>query len=408
MKKAPFLITLFCVCGNLLGQPTSTSKRFFSYGLQLGAVGWTGSFVEPDQGTIPMNRTSNRVVARLEPKRNGYGYTFSASSSLGLMAYYSKQTSTRDVWSIGVSAFLNRRSYTFSLPYTIQMNGNTVRYWHENDRYIALLPSVKYRWQNNLNENSRRQRYTVFGISAGPSAWHTNFGNAPGTGQREDYMDNGEGVRTEYLQAKSQNWLVMADIAQGFEKKSGASTMELGLSLFWMPDLVYSKRIEFYSGGTRLGGTRLDITGSMVLLSFRYLFNRAARGSSLADTAAPVKNDLYLSHVNNRALDVQHLMTVKQQQIDLYLWDNSEIDGDRVTVYLNGEPVLNDYVLQRGKKKVVLTLKRGSNYLSVHAEDLGKTPPVVTAMSLVKNGRPRMKIIRSDLQTSGAWKIIYK
>jgi hypothetical protein len=105
---------------------------------------------------------------------------------------------------------------------------------------------------------------------------------------------------------------------------------------------------------------------------------------------------------------VQHVITVRKPQVDVYVWDDSESDGDRISVFMNEGFVLQNYVLVRTKKKLTLNLVEGANYLAIQADDMGSKPPAVVAVRLMKNDVPKDKHLISDLSQSGALKIIYK
>src|SRR5688572_26424911 len=163
MKYFPFLLILFNLTNSARAQEHHLPKKFFSYGVQGGTIGWSSSFVEPTQGTVPMSRTINTGITTNNPLRNGNRTSLCANTSLGLHASFSGQTNTKDMVSFGAGIFFNRSAYRFSLPYTLLFSGKEVKYWNENDMYFAFLPSVKYSWLNGAYQNDKRLSYTYFG-----------------------------------------------------------------------------------------------------------------------------------------------------------------------------------------------------------------------------------------------------
>jgi len=67
------------------------------------------------------------------------------------------------------------------------------------------------------------------------------------------------------------------------------------------------------------------------------------------------------------------------------LWDGGKIDGDRVTIEINGNKILSNYLLQKEKKKIILPFKNGVSVISIIAENEGNEAPN-TANLLLKDG----------------------
>ena len=59
----------------------------------------------------------------------------------------------------------------------------------------------------------------------------------------------------------------------------------------------------------------------------------------------------------------------------MLIWDGGTIDGDKVTVLLNGKNVLNNYTLTSAKKAFHLALDEGMNTLTIIANNEGSEPP---------------------------------
>jgi hypothetical protein len=105
--------------------------------------------------------------------------------------------------------------------------------------------------------------------------------------------------------------------------------------------------------------------------------------------------------VNGRPLVVNQTINVSKTSVKVLIWDDQKEDGDKVSLNLNGNWILQDYTLQ--KKKIVLNvnLNTGENHLVLHALNLGKIPPN-TAMLIVDDGVSQQQInLASDLNTSG-------
>lgn len=67
----------------------------------------------------------------------------------------------------------------------------------------------------------------------------------------------------------------------------------------------------------------------------------------------------------------------------LDVWDGSTFDGDIVSILFDGKPVLNKYVIQKGKKRISFFLPlTGIHTLAIVAENEGTDPPNTATLTL--------------------------
>jgi hypothetical protein len=142
-------------------------------------------------------------------------------------------------------------------------------------------------------------------------------------------------------------------------------------------------------------------------------------------TAAPVVNSspstvsiapakITDSAINNNERNLQAQFTrrkiiytkeleIGSDSIRISLYDNGEIDGDTVTVFLNGKPVLSHQELTARALNIYLTLDNSKdvNEVSLFAENLGKIPPN-TALMVVTDGISRFEVFLSSSYTQNA------
>lgn len=90
-------------------------------------------------------------------------------------------------------------------------------------------------------------------------------------------------------------------------------------------------------------------------------------------------------------------LDVSSDSIRISLYDNGEIDGDTVTVFLNGKPVMVHQGLTARAVNLYLTLDNSKdvNEVSLFAENLGKIPPN-TALMVVTDGITRFEVFLSS------------
>lgn len=105
---------------------------------------------------------------------------------------------------------------------------------------------------------------------------------------------------------------------------------------------------------------------------------------------------------NARQIKVERVLEVHNRNLRLRVWDNGAVDGDVCTIFLNGERLLSRYRVSKYKMTIPVTLKEESNFLILHAEDLGNIPPNTVAVSVDDGVKEQVIILSSNLNESGA------
>ncbi len=101
---------------------------------------------------------------------------------------------------------------------------------------------------------------------------------------------------------------------------------------------------------------------------------------------------------------------VKSTNITFRVWDSGkEVDGDTISLNLNGEWILESFGLSREKKGVSVTISEdGKNFLMLYAINMGKFPPNTAAVSVWDGEREQILELKSDLKSCGALNIVYR
>ena len=113
-------------------------------------------------------------------------------------------------------------------------------------------------------------------------------------------------------------------------------------------------------------------------------------------------------YIAGRKVNTVETIYFKGDSLTLALYDNGEIDGDTVSVYLNGEPVLSREGLKASAiKKTIYPQNTGEDMQVVLvAENLGKYPPN-TGLLVIRDGDAVYQVrFSADLENSPA--IIFK
>ncbi len=113
-------------------------------------------------------------------------------------------------------------------------------------------------------------------------------------------------------------------------------------------------------------------------------------------------------HLNGRKYKVQQTMNVEDNTVKIQVYDKNRVDGDIVSIYLNGELIVENFQVTKEKKEFSLSLQNGSNVLVMYAINLGKIPPNTAAIAISQGDkRPKITTLVSDFKESGALELIY-
>jgi len=108
--------------------------------------------------------------------------------------------------------------------------------------------------------------------------------------------------------------------------------------------------------------------------------------------------------VEQRKTVVPQVVEFKSDSLELKLYDNGEIDGDTVSILLNGEILLTKQGLKASAIKKTIYIQPGSNEITLvlYAENLGKYPPN-TGLLVVHDGEDVYQVrFSADLQQNAA------
>ncbi|MEX1189786.1 MAG: hypothetical protein WED33_11055 [Bacteroidia bacterium] len=173
----------------------------------------------------------------------------------------------------------------------------------------------------------------------------------------------------------------------GLSKLMGKSQIDLGITYHhnFGDARAFTSRITVPTG-TATAYSRLNYLAVVLRFQPEILRKRKTSPERAKPTiirAAPQLAELpEISQRNTReriSIDLKHKKAV------LKFKDNSEIDGDTISVYVNGMPVLIDYGLVKKEHKIRIELEPGANSITIVAKNEGKVPPN-TAACRIRSG----------------------
>jgi hypothetical protein len=138
------------------------------------------------------------------------------------------------------------------------------------------------------------------------------------------------------------------------------------------------------------------------------LKNETSKGPSLLTVPKTVITPGVIFEKRNTNL--LKTIEVESATVKIDLYDNGEVDGDSVSLFLNGKLIMRGKKLTAQPLTILLPKEelQDENELVMYAENLGTIPPN-TALMVVTDGSKRYEVrITSDLEKSGTIKFVKK
>jgi hypothetical protein len=109
-----------------------------------------------------------------------------------------------------------------------------------------------------------------------------------------------------------------------------------------------------------------------------------------------------------RKIVVSERIKVSTNKVKVFIWDHQSVDGDRVSLVLNDEWILENYTLKKEKYEMEVELQEGVNTFVLHALNLGKIRPNTAAIIVMEGDKEYRLTLQSTMDQSGTLKIKYQ
>lgn len=109
----------------------------------------------------------------------------------------------------------------------------------------------------------------------------------------------------------------------------------------------------------------------------------------------------------SRIAQTWRTLNVNTQNIIVEVKDYQQVDGDTISLYFNGELILEKELMTNKTKRFKLRLKKGENEVLMYAHNLGRTPPSTVALTVIEDNYPKKIKVNSDLKKCGRVLIDY-
>lgn len=104
--------------------------------------------------------------------------------------------------------------------------------------------------------------------------------------------------------------------------------------------------------------------------------------------------------LKGRNIEIQKTIKIIEKTIRLELWDRQTIDGDIISVNVNGKWILKNHTLSKKRKTIKLELSKTNNYVIIHAHNEGEISPNTIAITIRQGKKRKTVILNSNEKTS--------
>ncbi|MBS1635619.1 MAG: hypothetical protein JST26_06810 [Bacteroidetes bacterium] len=215
--------------------------------------------------------------------------------------------------------------------------------------------------------------------------------------------------------------ITLESSARDVEKGQAVTfTVSGGNDYTWAPDLVMNnatgntitfvpEKTTTYTVSSKDGSCPTLTAGITVTV------HEPQKDTTLTKTAPDKKDSVAPQYVkfnkhslNGRKYKVQETINVSVPLVKVMVWDKNRVDGDIVSVYLNGQLLAENMEVSKVKKEISLPLQSGSNILVLYTVNVGRIPPNTAAIRINDgSNKRRITTLVSDFRKSGAIEIIY-
>jgi len=223
----------------------------------------------------------------------------------------------------------------------------------------------------------------------------------------------------------------------GGESNNKKTVLFVGIKYFYYSPTIMTGSYNVYSNNLLINHDDLRANYGHVMFSLeigKYIFYNPKKLSQLIPIklhfpsyskvhdsllAQKVKNDSLvivrkqaekkaaMETMGNRPVQTTHIINVYMSTLTMKLWDKQIVDGDIVSLNLNGKWILENYNLTTHKQEVEITLEPGENNLVLYAISEGRRKSCTVAVIFDDGHKQVQLLLDSDLKKSSAVQINY-
>jgi hypothetical protein len=130
---------------------------------------------------------------------------------------------------------------------------------------------------------------------------------------------------------------------------------------------------------------QINMVATSYIMKKMATLDKAVKKSGIKDSIALANADLatFEKSISTQRISDTESVSIKAdgEKCLLKVWDEGMIDGDVVSVKLNGVLVLHDYILKRDMRVIGLLLSKGENTIEIVAQNTGSRFPNTASLS---------------------------
>lgn len=408
-------VTIFQFFSILLAQKDSIpAERYFTVGFNFGYYGYSPEKIDQvsgeDRMTLPSQTFSKPQITEVYDNYYNPIIFITGDKSFGLNAGYMFRKKNSKSYTQLHFEFQFNSVYTYlSAPWHWLYDGN---YW---GAFLYNLKYMKYGFAfekcGYLGQGKHfgNDVYAFYRVGLGQSFHYRHLKMKNEVGYSEYGVEDGTGVILTRIQASSWSILGSAEIGLRYMTTNKLHGVDVGIVAYHPFTRMYTDQYEYFQNYESTGVNHVKIQGTTFIGNVRYAYNIKLPPKQEKKEIDVEEHDLIAEHsVLGRKMEIQKTLSSSRKKLKIKVWDAGDTDGDIISFLINGEIVETNIPLIRKKKTFKVPLNVGTNYLVMHAENLGSIPPNTCSM-LVKDGRQKITVkLESGMDYSGAVKIVRK
>ncbi|HEU4717774.1 MAG TPA: hypothetical protein VFU15_08065 [Bacteroidia bacterium] len=396
----------FFACSAFAQSPPPT-EHYWTFGFNLGTFGWSPTTSSQLDGNDHFTRVFGGGVGLLTDVSGRQHFSIDANTTGGISAgFLFRDGHTKQFSAVQAEFQLNRAIYEFDPPFHFTVQSDSFARWVMTDRYMKYAVAFQQCIYRGPSSGMGGESFFYVRESFGQTFYHRNFTDRVQQGHFEDWTDHGTGMTSTTVKANATSLMLGSEIGIRSFSQDHSRTLDFGIVFYAPFTASYTERYEFFRNGASSGKSDVTFNGSTIMLNLRYSFDVKGKIKAIDTTSYHPKDMLVHVDTSGRKMEVQSTFTAHGRTVKVKVWDNDEVDGDSITLFLNGQIVKEHVSLKRRKKTFRVHLDPGDNYLMMYAENLGTTPPNTAAVEIKEGMHKRRVVLVSDKGKSGAVKIV--
>jgi len=171
-----------------------------------------------------------------------------------------------------------------------------------------------------------------------------------------------------------------------------------------------SKRLEGTFIGNFLDSTQCA-SGKIILMKKSKIEKKIKKIKKIKKKVAKKYNKKYADTTLIKRTEIlkdgdDFTINWESNKVKLYIWDANQEDGDKITLKINGDIILDDFETKNKRKKLKYQLEDGENIIEITATNLGTSPPNTSRIELVDSKTKYPIITQLELGKSAIIKIV--